>query len=159
MSNAHTIVAHRNLVVSVDEIWSVVEDTSRYGEWVTSVAAVLADHGQATIGESYRERVTTVGPLTSEVVWTVREIVPKTLRVDSATGLGPLLDVANVFRFAPIEAGTATSMTYEFHFRLGPRPLGSLVRAVLASAMCRDFDESMRTLESIVLSERGPLLE
>ncbi|ORL32131.1 polyketide cyclase [Prescottella equi] len=153
MPNRFVISAQRVLAATLDEVWELTSDTGRYGDWVVSVREVTAHHGPATVGKSYRERVTSVGPLTSRAEWTVRTLEPKTLRIDSGVGLAPLRDVVNIFRFAPV-GDAATSMTYEFHFTLGPAPLGALVHKILRSSMAAAFDESMRALETVILSER-----
>ncbi|MEC4616451.1 SRPBCC family protein [Tsukamurella tyrosinosolvens] len=156
MSNgSFTITAHRNLVVTPEEVWAVVSDTSRYVDWVDTVLEVQSHHGPARVGGSYTERIRSVGPLAAHVRWTVRQIEPMSLRVDTGEGLSPLRDVINVFRFASLANG-CTGMTYEFHFSMTPRPVGALVRRLLAPSMRESFDASMRRLESVILSERPP---
>ncbi|MFZ2527849.1 MAG: SRPBCC family protein [Rhodococcus sp. (in: high G+C Gram-positive bacteria)] len=148
------IRAHRNLVVTPEEVWAVTSDTSRYADWVTSVHEVHTHHGHAEVGGQYTETVASLGPLTTHATWTVRDLEPTRLRIDSGTGFAPLRDVVNIFRFAPLSGGAATSMTYEFHFDLTPRPLGALAHRILRTGMVADFDRSMRALEAVVLSER-----
>ncbi|MFD1811845.1 SRPBCC family protein [Rhodococcus gannanensis] len=155
MTDRFVIRAHRNLVATPEEVWAVASDTRRYADWVTSVHEVHTHHGLAEIGGRYTETVASIGPLTTHATWTVRELEPERLRIDSGTGFAPLRDVVNVFRFAPLSGGAATSMTYEFHFDLAPRPLGALVHRVLRKGMVTDFDRSMRALEAVVLSERA----
>lgn len=154
MTERFTIAAQRNLAVTVDEAWAVTADTSRYGDWVASVREVLSDHGSARIGESYDEIVSTVGPLTARARWTVRICEPTRLRVDSGEGFAPLRDVTNTFRFAALPGGTGVAMTYEYSFTMRPKFVGALLRALLSSSMEREFDRSMRQLESVILSER-----
>ncbi len=154
MSSRFVVRAHRNLTVTPAEVWALTSDTRRYADWVTSVHEVHTHHGPAVIGEKYTETVASVGPLTTRAEWTVRELEPERLRVDSGTGFAPLSNVVNVFRFAPISGGSATSMTYEFHFDLAPEPLGGLVHWFLRSGMEADFDRSMKALEAVILSER-----
>ncbi|MEV6320774.1 SRPBCC family protein [Nocardia sp. NPDC051787] len=154
MTDRFVISAHRNLVVTPEEVWALTSDTSRYADWVGSVLQVETHHGQARPGGTYTEQVRSIGPLTTHAQWTVRQIEPMSLRIDSGEGFAPLRDVVNVFRFAPIGDGAATAMTYEFHFSLNPRPLGVLVHRLLSKSMQADFDASMRTLETVILSER-----
>lgn len=155
MTDRFVISAHRNLVVTPEEVWDLTSDTSRYADWVTSVLQVNQHHGPARQGGTYTERVKSIGPLSTQAQWTVRTIEPIRLRIDSGLGFAPLHDVVNIFRFAPIGDGSATAMTYEFHFDLRPRSLGVLVHKFLSKSMRAEFDESMRRLESVILSERS----
>lgn len=155
MTGRFMISSHRNLVVTPKEVWDLTTDTSRYAEWVASVLEVKTHHGSACVGSTYTERVASVGPMSSNPLWTVRQLEPLTLRVDSGVGLAPLRDVVNIFRFAPISGGSATSMTYEFHFDITPRFVGPFVERLLGRSMRSDFDESMRNLEMLILSERS----
>ncbi|WP_062993089.1 SRPBCC family protein [Nocardia anaemiae] len=155
MTERFVISVHRNLVVSPEEVWGVTSNSSRFGEWVSNVLEVNAHPGEAKPGDVFTERVRSIGPLVSRPTWTVRTFEPMSSRIDSAEGLAPLRDVINVFRFAPIGDGSATSMTYEFHYDLRPRPFGWLVHRVLSKVMTAEFDNSMRALEALILSERS----
>lgn len=155
MTSRFMISAHRNLVVTPQEVWDLTSDTSRYADWATSVLEVKTHHGPARVGGKYTERVASIGPLTSNAEWTVRQLDPLVLRLDSGEGFAPLRDVVNVFRFAPLGGGTATAMTYEFHFDLQPRFLGPIAVRLLGKSMRSGFDESMRNLETVILSERS----
>lgn len=155
MTGHFVISAHRNLVVRPEEAWDLTCDTSRYADWVTSVLQVNEHHGPARKGGTYTERVKSIGPLSTQAQWIVRTIEPMSLRVDSGFGFAPLHDVVNIFRFAPIGDGSATAMTYEFRFDLRPRRVGALVHQLLSKSMRAEFDESMRRLESVILSERS----
>ncbi|MFI6365225.1 SRPBCC family protein [Nocardia sp. NPDC050630] len=155
MTERFVISAHRNLVVTPEEVWAVTSDTSRFGEWVSNVLEVKTHEGHAKPGGVFTERVKSVGPLVSHPTWTVRTVEPMSLRIDSAEGLAPLREVINVFRFEPLGEGSATSMTYEFHFDMRPRPFGWLVYRLLLPIMTAEFDTSMRALETLILSERS----
>ncbi|WP_280438060.1 SRPBCC family protein [Nocardia carnea] len=155
MTDRFVVSAHRNLAVTPEEVWELTSDTSRYADWASSVLEVYRNHGHAREGGVYTEKVTSVGPLTTHATWTVQKVEPMTLRIDSGEGFAPLRNVVNIFRFAPLGGGTGTSMTYEFQFDLRPRIVGSLVHRLLSRSMAAGFDESMRALESVILSERA----
>ncbi|MFW0789906.1 SRPBCC family protein [Gordonia sp. CPCC 205333] len=154
MTDRLIITAQRNLVVTPRELWAVTSDTSRYAEWVTTVREVLIHHGTATSELTYRERIAGAGPFEATVEWQVQQLIPNKLRIDSTERIGPLSDVLNIFRFEPIEGGIACSMVYEFHFRVRPKFLGKPVLKVMSASIQRDFDQSMRNLEDLTLSER-----
>lgn len=149
-----TVSTRRVLRASVAELWEVVDDTSRYADWVDGCLAVTRHHGRAVVGRTYEERNRTVGPLTTRSVWTVREIVPHELRVDTGTGFDPLQDMVNTFRFAARPDG-ATEMTYECRFRIGLGPAGRVLGAVLGRSLELEFQRSMQKLQDVVVSERS----
>lgn len=149
-----TVSVQQRLAAPVEDIWAVIDDTSRYAEWVDGALEVTTHHGAATVGETYSERNRTIGPLTTRSVWTVGKVEPRSLRVDSGTGFAPLHDMVNTFRFEPLGA-EATLMTYRVDCRVGLGPLGRLVAPVLEESLTGQFRRSMTTLESVVRAERG----
>ncbi|MFN3340531.1 MAG: SRPBCC family protein [Dietzia sp.] len=149
-----TVSVQHRLSAPLEDIWAVIDDTSRYAEWVDGALEVTAHHGPATVGGTYSERNRTVGPLTTRSEWTVRKIEPRSLRVDSGTGFAPLHDMVNTFRFEPIGA-EATLMTYRVDCRVGAGPLGALIAPVLEKSLSAQFRRSMAALENVVHAERG----
>ncbi|MEH6819000.1 MAG: SRPBCC family protein [Dietzia psychralcaliphila] len=149
-----TVSVQQRLSAPIEDIWAVIDDTSRYAEWVDGALEVTAHHGAATVGGTYSERNRTVGPLTTRSEWTVRTIEPRSLRVDSGSGFAPLHDMVNTFRFEPI-ADEATLMTYRVDCRVGAGPLGRLIAPVLRKSLSAQFRRSMSTLEDVVHAERG----
>lgn len=141
------------LAAEVDEIWAVIHDTSRYADWVAGVLEVTRHHGPASVGATYSEINRTLGPLTTRLEWTVREVVPHERRVDTGTGFAPLRDLENVFVLEPLGEG-GTRMTYEASFRVGLGPARRLLAAVLRRTLAIDFALSMRRLDDVVISER-----
>lgn len=150
----HRVSVQHTIAAPVEDVWAVTENTARYGDWVDGVLEVRRHHGSATVGETYEERNRTVGPLSAISTWTVQEVEPMTLRVDTGVGLAPLKDLTNYFRFAPTKDGLATEMTYEVTFRLALGPLGRLVGAVLSKSLAAEFATSMANLDELVRSER-----
>lgn len=148
----HHVAVERRIAAPVDAVWAVVHDTSRYAEWVDGVLEVRRHHGPATVGETYEERNRTVGPLTTISTWTVRDVVPSSLRVDTGEGFAPLKDLTNIFRLTP--DGDGTLMAYEVRFRLALGPLGRVVAAVLGRSLAGEFERSLEALETLAQAER-----
>lgn len=136
----------------IDTVWNVVDDTSRYAEWVDGVLAVTGDHGRARVGATYSEHNRTLGPLTTQSVWTVEEVTAPTRRRDSGSGFAPLQNMVNTFVFAPVGADS-TSMTYEVSFTLRLGPLTAPVGLILRQALAAEFRRSMRRLETVARAE------
>jgi carbon monoxide dehydrogenase subunit G len=149
-----TVSVQRRLAAPIDDIWAVIDDTSRYAEWVDGALEVTAHHGAATVGRTYSERNRTVGPLTTRSEWTVRKIEPRSLRVDAGTGFAPLHDMINTFRLETLGV-EATLMTYRVDCRVGLGPLGRIVAPVLEKSLSAQFERSMAALENVVHAERG----
>ena len=61
----------------VERVWEVISRTDRYAEWVAGAIEVTDHHGVATIGKTYSERNRTIGPLKTDSVWTVEEIMAR----------------------------------------------------------------------------------
>jgi uncharacterized protein YndB with AHSA1/START domain len=146
------------LAAPVERVWAVVDDTRRYAEWVVGVLEVTEHHGPATVGRCYSEHNRTVGPLTTRSTWTVREIEPLRLRVDTGTGFAPMHDMTNTFTFRPVTIGgaEATEMTYRVVYRPGWGALGRLIDRLQQPGLRTAFQASMRKLETIAISEAEP---
>ncbi|WP_280231339.1 SRPBCC family protein [Nocardia cyriacigeorgica] len=136
---------------SLDRVWAVVSDTSRYGEWVDAVVEVLDHHGTAEVGKTYSEINKTLGPLTTRSTWTVREIEQMRRRVDTGTGFAPLQDMTNVFEFRACDGGV--EMTYAVSYRVGLGPLGGLVHRVTSTSTRRGMRKSLESLSDLLIAE------
>ncbi|MGF7238572.1 MAG: SRPBCC family protein [Frankia sp.] len=143
------------LAVPVERVWEVISATNRYAEWVVGVLEVTNHHGSATVGMTYSERNRTIGPLTTTSVWTVREIDPLRLRVDTGTGFAPMHEMTNVFALQPVQVGTTngTRLTYTVRYRPGLGPVGRLVDRLQQPGLRKSFRTSMRNLEDLIVAE------
>ena len=150
----HRVRAERRIDAPVEDVWAVVDDTSRYAEWVDGCLEMTHHHGNAAVGSTYGERNSTLGPLTATTTWTVLEDEPRARRVDGGEGLAPLRDFRNVFTFTPTSDGRGTLMTYEVTFRLALGPLGRVLAAVLGRSLPQEFQRSMQNLDTLLRSER-----
>lgn len=147
--STHHVKVVRTIASPVAAVWAVIDDTSRFAEWVETAIEVTEHHGPARVGAIYRERNRVVGPVTARSAWTVREVVPKTLRVDTATGYAGLRDLVNTFRLTPVE-NDSTELTWEVTFRLPLGWVGSLVGRLLEHSIAGEFDRSMGVLSGVV---------
>ena len=140
----------------VERVWEVISRTDRYAEWVAGAIEVTDHHGVATVGKTYSERNRTLGPLKTDSVWTVEEIVPLKRRVDTGTGFAPLQDVTNTFEFQPVQSADgqdATEMLYQVEYSIGLGPMGLLLDSVQQPAMRASMRTSMANLNTLLRSE------
>jgi uncharacterized protein YndB with AHSA1/START domain len=139
------------LAVPVERVWDVISATHRYADWVHGVLEVTESHGTAQIGKVYSERNQTVGPLTTRSTWTVQEIVPMSVRVDTGVGFAPMHDMTNVFEFKPVAGGT--EMTFTVRYRPGLGPIGRLIDKLQQPGLRKSFQQSMHNLEELIIAE------
>ncbi|MFF7844427.1 SRPBCC family protein, partial [Streptomyces ossamyceticus] len=117
---------------------------------------VTDHHGVATVGKAYSERNRTLGPLKTDSVWTVEEIVPLKRRVDTGVGFAPLQDITNIFEFRPVQTADgqeATEMLYQVEYTIGLGPLGQLLDSIQQPAMRAGMRTSMANLNTLLRSE------
>ncbi|PVG80599.1 polyketide cyclase [Nocardioides gansuensis] len=150
----HHVSVQRTIAAPVEDVWTVIDNTARYAEWVDGAFEVRRHHGAAVVGRTYEERNRTIGPLTTISTWTVQQVEPKALRVDTGEGFAPLKNLTSTFRFVSVDDGRATEMTYEVTFRLSLGPLGRLVGAVLSKSLAAELARSMANLDELLRSER-----
>ena len=99
MSPSYEVEIKAKVNAPVSEVWEIISDTGRYAEWVGIVEKVTAHHGTARKGQSYSEITRIMGPIRAHVTWVVREVYPKSWRLDSGTGMAPLKDAFTYFKF------------------------------------------------------------
>jgi uncharacterized protein YndB with AHSA1/START domain len=156
MSSVVTVHETAVIPAPVERVWEVISATSRYAEWVHAVVEVTRHHGTAEVGRSYHEINTTIGPLTTRSVWTVREVEPLRRRVDTGTGFEPLHDLTNIFEFRPLtydDGSRATEMTYAVEYRVGIGAIGRLVDRLQKPTMRHGMRQSMRNLSDLLIAE------
>ncbi|MET8980086.1 SRPBCC family protein [Streptomyces sp. NPDC004539] len=155
--NSYIVTERAVLDAPVHRVWEVVSRTDRYAEWVAGVVEVTRHHGVAVEGGTYAERNRTLGPLRTDSVWTVREIVPLSCRVDTGTGFAPLRDMTSIFEFQPIPDRArdreATEMTYQVEYSIGLGPVGKLVNWIQEPGMRVGMRTSMANLDRLLRSE------
>ncbi|MCB0972878.1 MAG: FAD-dependent oxidoreductase, partial [Acidimicrobiales bacterium] len=136
------------LPATPEEVWAIIDDTSRYAEWADSVIEVVEHHGSARVGETYVEKTTTVGPLTAQTTWTVRESGDHWRR-DTGEGLPMLSGVAVSFHTRATDEANATRLTYRFTCTTPSRRSRLAFRA-LRGAIRKDLEHSLEALRTLL---------
>jgi hypothetical protein len=135
----------------VERVWEVLSATNRYAEWVAVVREVTDHHGTATVGRTYSEVNTLLGPLTTRSTWTVREVTPMSRRVDTGTGFPLVHDLESAFLLREVPGGT--EMTYRVSYRFGLGRLGPVVDKAQQGGQRKAMRQSMANLEELLRSE------
>jgi hypothetical protein len=135
---------------TADATWRLLNDISRYPEWVGVTLAVLEPvPTEAVPGAVYRERTRLVGPITTTAVWTVVARDDEVLhqRHECADTPGP---VRSMWLELGVTGGLAPLVTVALGCDVvaGPltRPLGRLLSRRLAAENARNVQRFLRLL-------------
>jgi uncharacterized protein YndB with AHSA1/START domain len=127
-----------------EEVWEVVMDPHRLGEWVTTHVAVADAPAELREGSTFKQTLKVGGPK-FDVTWKVVQ-ADRPRRVEWA-GDGPAgSSAAVVYELQPHGDG-ATKFTYANEFKLPGGPLGRLAGETVGAATARR--EAQRTLANL----------
>jgi uncharacterized protein YndB with AHSA1/START domain len=128
-----------------DEVWAIVMDPHRLGDWVTTHVAV-GDDAPAELreGSSFKQTLKVGGPK-FDVLWNVVQ-ADRPNRVEWA-GDGPAGSSATVVYELQPHGDGATKFTYANEFKLPGGPLGRLAGKTVGAATARR--EAERTLANL----------
>ena len=87
MAGKRTVTVSRVIPAPSEQIWRVLDDTSRYAEWVPQTLEVTRNDGEAVVGATYDERNRVVGPITGSSRWRVVERDPGRYSLHEGEGL------------------------------------------------------------------------
>jgi hypothetical protein len=147
-----TVITEKAVIpAALERVWEVLSATHRYAEWVDVCLEVTDHHGEATVGGTYSERNSVLGPLTTRSTWTVREVVPMTRRVDSGTGFALVRDLTSAFYLRPVPEGT--ELTYEVTYDFGLGRIGVFVDKAQQGGQRAAMRRSMANLAELLRSE------
>jgi len=126
------------------DVWALVMDPARLGEWVTIHRRLLhADEGTPRVGFTMDQRIHVRG-VNLDVHWRLAECKPCDLAVWD--GRGPARSRARTeYHLHAHEEGTQFDYRNDFHAPLGP--VGALVSRALVGGMPER--EAQRTLERL----------
>jgi len=138
------VTASIHIAAPPADVWEMVMDPTRLGEWVTIHRALLhADDGTPRVGYTMDQRVHMRGA-SLDVHWKLAECEPGKLAVWE--GRGPARSRArSEYVLRAQEGGTWFDYRNEFRPPLGP--VGAIVSRALVGGMPRR--EAMRTLERL----------
>jgi carbon monoxide dehydrogenase subunit G len=143
------VTSEVELAAPPDEVWEIVMDPHRLGEWVTTHVG-LGDDTPSTLGEgaTFTQKLKVGGP-TFEVTWKVVE-ADRPRRVEWS-GDGPAGSSARVVYELEPAGDDATKFHYENQFELPGGPLGRLAgRTVGASRAKREAERTLANLKRLI---------
>ena len=154
MSSPQREVVESSVIPAPPEaVWAVIDDTSRYAEWVTTVIEVTSHHGRAKVGETYSERNVVLGPLKAASTWTVVQADAPRRRLDRGVGMPVVQDLESIFELDPVEGPDGaqhTEFRYIARYRMGLGPLGGIIDRIQQPGMRKEFRASMTRLSHLV---------
>jgi uncharacterized protein YndB with AHSA1/START domain len=138
------VTASEVLPAQPAEVWRVVMDPARLGEWVTIHRRLLrADDGAPRVGFEMDQRIHMRG-VSLDVHWRLVKCKPCELAVWE--GRGPARSRAlSEYHLRPEDGGTRFDYRNDFHAPLGP--VGAIVSRALVGGM--PAREAHRTLERL----------
>ncbi|HEY7892070.1 MAG TPA: SRPBCC family protein [Solirubrobacteraceae bacterium] len=144
------VTASISLAAPPEEVWRMVMDPNRLGDWVSIHRRLLrADEGPARVGYKMDQRISMRG-VSLDVHWKLIDCVPAERAVWQ--GRGPARSRAEtVYALAPDDGGTRFDYRNEFHPPLGP--VGALASRALVGGMPER--EARRTLERLSALMQG----
>jgi carbon monoxide dehydrogenase subunit G len=131
-----------------DRIWEVVDDTSRYAEWVPQTLEVTSNDGEAVVGATYDERNKVVGPIKGSSRWRVIERDPGRYSRHEGEGLPLLTNVSIEFRTEAAGESTEVTSTLRYDPTLGP--LGALIDKAAHGQTVAAQEQALQNLEQLV---------
>ena len=151
MAGKRNVTVSRVIPASAEEIWRVLDDTSRYAEWVEQTTEVTRNDGEAVVGATYEERNTVVGPIKGSSRWRVAERDPGRYSRHEGEGLPLVKNVSIEFRTEP--AGESTEVTSILRYDNTLGPLGGLIAKISHGQTVAAQEKSLANLEELVRSE------
>jgi uncharacterized protein YndB with AHSA1/START domain len=148
MAASRSVVVSRVIPAPADRIWEVVDDTSRYAEWVPQTLEVTRNDGEAVVGATYDERNKVVGPIKGSSRWRVIERDPGRYSRHEGEGLPLLTNVSIEFRTEAAGESTEVTSTLRYDPTLGP--LGALIDKAAHGQTVAAQEQALQNLEQLV---------
>lgn len=145
------MTAATTVSATLERVWSLVRDMSRYADWVESTIDVIRADDEIGLGARYEERTRLTGLWTATTRWTVTEFQPMRRVTFAAEGAPVVRALALELTLEAHDEGTEVASTYSYFMRYGL--LGSLLEIVVRGNVVNDQRRSLRTLS--YLAERA----
>ena len=151
MAGRKSVTVSRVIPASSEEIWRVLDDTSRYAEWVPQTLEVTHNDGEALVGATYDERNAVVGPIKGSSHWRVVERDPGRYSLHEGEGLPLVSNISIEFRTEPAGESTEVTSTLRYDPTLGP--LGVLIDKLAHGQTVAAQEKALANLEDLVTRE------
>ena len=151
MAGKKSVTVSRVIPAPSDQIWRVLDDTSRYAEWVPQTLEVTRNDGEAVVGATYDERNRVVGPIKGNSRWRVVERDPGRYSLHEGEGLPLVKNLTLEMRTEAAGESTEVTSTLRYDPTLGP--LGALIDKVAHGQTVAAQERALANLEELVRSE------
>jgi len=151
MAGDRSVTVSRVIPASQEDVWRILDDTSRYAEWVEQTTEVTRNEGEAAVGATYDERNTVVGPIKGSSRWRVVERDPGRYSRHEGEGLPLVKNVSIEFRTEA--AGESTEVTSILRWDTTLGPLGALIGKISHGQTVAAQEKSLANLEELVRRE------
>lgn len=145
---ADTVRTSITIAAAAQEIWDVVMDPDRFGDWVTIHRGLKSVSSDPLVSEATLEQTLCLRGVKFDVKWRVAEWDPPHHAV--LEGRGPARSVALTRDdFTEVDGGTRFDYVNELKAPMGP--LGSIASRVLVGGLSeREAKASLRKLKALV---------
>jgi len=151
MAGRKSITVSRVIPASSEQIWQLLDDTSRYAEWVPQTLEVTRNDGEAVVGATYDERNQVFGPIKGNSRWRVVERDPGRYSLHEGEGLPLVSNISIEFRTEPAGESTEVTSTLRYDTTLGP--VGGLIDKAAHGQTVSAQEEALANLEALVKTE------
>jgi uncharacterized protein YndB with AHSA1/START domain len=150
MAGSKSIVVSRVIPAAQERVWKVLDDTSRYADWVPQTLEVTRNDGEAVAGATYDERNEVFGPIKGKSRWRVvaRE---EGYSLHEGEGLPLVKNLSIEFRTQP--AGEATEVTSTLRYDPTLGPVGALIDKAARGKVVSEQQQALANLEELVTSQ------
>jgi uncharacterized protein YndB with AHSA1/START domain len=148
MAGSKSVQVSRVIPASSERVWEVLDDTSRYAEWVPQTLEVTRNDGEAVVGATYDERNRVVGPIKGSSRWRVVERDPGRYSLHEGEGLPLVTNISIEFRTEAAGESTEVTSTLRYDSTLGP--LGALIDKAAHGQTVAAQEQALANLEQLV---------
>ncbi len=151
MAGSKSVTVSRVIPAPSERVWEVLDDTSRYAEWVPQTLEVTRNDGEAVVGATYDERNQVVGPIKGSSRWRVVERDPGRYSLHEGEGLPLVKNVSIEMRTQPAGESTEVTSTLRYDTTLGP--LGAAIDKLAHGQTVAAQEQALANLEELVTSQ------
>lgn len=148
MAASRSVTATRVIAAPAEDLWRILDDTSRYAEWVPQTIEVTRNDGEAVVGATYDERNVVFGPIKGTSRWRVTERDPGRHSLHEGEGL-PLVKNVSI-EFTTQAAGESTEVTSTLRYEPTLGPVGALIDRLAHGQTQGAQEKALANLEQLV---------
>lgn len=156
MAGSKSVVVSRVIPASPEALWGVLNDTSRYAEWVPQTLEVTHSDGEGVVGATYHERNQVFGPIKGDSRWKVVESDSRH-SLHEGEGLPLVKNISIEFQTHGVGEATEVTLTLRYDTTLGP--VGALIDKAAHGQTVASQEKALENLEELVVRESAAVPE